>query len=171
MEQIINILIKSISRYELLNNLIPGIILCFILEYIGYEITNDDWLTNIVIYYFAGLVNGRISSVVLEFLCKKISFIDWRSYSSYNNAKNKRSNIVTLQEIANMYRSLASVFMIALSALLYRHISNYWFWLDNNCYWIIWGLLFVLFLFSYRKQVKYVTKIIDEVENDEKPSN
>lgn len=170
MEQIIDILIKSVSRYELLNNLIPGIILCIILKYIGYEIADNDWVTNIVLYYFVGLVNGRISSIVLEFLCKIISFIEWRSYGGYNNAKNKRSNIVTLQEIANMYRSLASVFMIALCALLYKNISNYWIWLDNNGYWIIWLLLFVLFLFSYKKQVKFVTKIIDEVENEEKPT-
>ena len=168
MEQIIDILIKSFSRYELLNNLIPGIILCFILKCIGYEITDDDWFINIVLYYFVGLVNGRISSLVLEPLCKTISLVKWRSYSSYNKAKNKRPNIVTLQEIANMYRSLASVFVIALCALLYKHISNHYICLDDNDYWIIWLVLLALFLFSYRKQVSYIIKIIDEVEKEEK---
>lgn len=165
-----DILIKTLSRYEMLNNLIPGIILCFILKCIGYEITDDDWLINIVLYYFVGLVNGRISSVFLEPLCKKISLVEWRSYKSYNKAKNKCPNIVTMQEITNMYRSLASVFMVALCALLYKHISNHCIWLDDNSYWIIWFLLLALFLVSYRKQVSYIIKIIDEVEKEEKPS-
>ncbi|WP_281758033.1 hypothetical protein [Succinatimonas hippei] len=171
MEQIVASLIKIISRYEFLNNLIPGIILCLIFKYIGYNFTDDNWLTNLVIYYFIGLVNSRISSLSIEYLCRKTSFIEWRNYSSYNNAKNKRPYLATMQEIANMYRSMASVFMITLLAILYKQIANYCLWLNNNGYWIICILLFVLFIFSYRKQVNYIVKNIDELDNDKKCSN
>lgn len=114
MEQIISLLIKSISRYEFLNNLIPGVMLCYILKSIGYDFIDNNWLINFIIYYFAGLINSRFSSLIIESLCKKTSFIKWRDYSSYNKAKMKRPFIATMQELANMYRSMASVFMIAL---------------------------------------------------------
>lgn len=167
MEQIVTSFIKTISRYEFLNNLIPGIILCHILKYVGYDFITNNWLADFVIYYFAGLVNGRVSSLIIEYLCKKTSFIEWRDYSRYNRAKNKRPFIATMQEIANMYRSMASIVMIALLVLLYKAIANHCVWFNDNDYWIGLILLFILFLFSYRKQVNnYVVMNIDEVENE-----
>lgn len=66
MEQIISLLIKSISRYEFLNNLIPGVMLCYILKSIGYDFIDNNWLINFIIYYFAGLINSRFSSLIIE---------------------------------------------------------------------------------------------------------
>lgn len=172
MEQIISLLIKSISRYEFLNNLIPGVMLCYILKSIGYDFIDNNWLINFIIYYFAGLINSRFSSLIIESLCKKTSFIKWRDYSSYSKAKMKRPFIATMQELANMYRSMAFVFMIALFFVLYKQISKHCILFDNNDYWIGLILLFILFIFSYRKQVNnYVVKNIDEVESETESSN
>lgn len=141
--------------------------LCYILKYLGYDFIDNNWLINFIVYYFAGIVNSRVSSLIIESLCQKLSFIEWRDYSSYNKIKKRQPFIATNQEIANMYRSMASVFMIALFVLLYKQISEYCIWFKNNGYWIGLILLFILFLFSYRKQVNnYVIKYIDEGEGE-----
>ena len=167
MEQIISSLIKSLSRYEFINNLIPGVLLCYILKHIGYDFIGNNWFTNLIVGYYAGLINSRFSSLIIEEICRKLSFIEWRDYDSYNKAKESRPFITTMQELANMYRALTSVFIIALLALLYKKISIYCIWLDNNDFWIGLILLLILFLCSYRKQVNnYVIKNIDEVKNE-----
>jgi len=165
METIILKILESISRYEILNNLIPGTALCLILSYMGYPILDYNFGACIVICYILGFINGRFSSLVIEWLCKKTKFIKWRDYSLYNSAKKERPFVSTLQENANMYRAFVSVFFISLIAYIMQLILSECVFLQKNGFWILMILLFVLFLFSYRKQVNdYVVKNIDEVE-------
>lgn len=167
MENLINTFFKSISRYEFINNLIPGIVLCFVLKYIGYNVIDGDILTNIITCYIAGLINGRVSSLLVEWVCRKTSLIEWRDYDLYRKAKEVRPFIATMQEVANMYRSMASVFLISLFAIVYKLIYTKFIWLQQNGYWIIIIILCGLFLFSYIKQVNdYVVKNIDDVTKD-----
>ena len=170
METIISKILENISRYEILNNLIPGSALCFILSYLGYPILDYNYGVCIVICYLVGLINGRFSSLVIEWLCKKTKLIKWRKYSLYNSAKKERPFVETLQEIANMYRAFVSVFFISLIAYVIQLILPQCGFLQDNGIWILIVVLLVLFLFSYRKQVnEYVVKNIDEVENDKEP--
>lgn len=167
METIISKILKNISRYEILNNLIPGSALCFILSYLGYPILDYNYGVCIAICYLVGLINGRFSSLVIEWLCKKTKLIKWREYSLYNSAKKERPFVETLQEISNMYRAFISVFFISLNAYAIQRILPKCVFLQNNGIWILIVSLLMLFLFSYRKQVnEYVVKNIDEVEND-----
>ncbi len=160
-------LIEKISHYEILNNLIPGSALCFILSYIGYPILDYNVWACIVICYLVGIVNSRFSSVVIEKICIKTHFIKWRAYKLYNNAKKERPFIVTLQESANMFRAFTSVFLISLCAYGLMRLSIKWTWLAQNGIWILLIALLVLFAFSYRKQInEYVVKNIDEVSNN-----
>lgn len=171
METTISKLLEKISRYEIINNLIPGTALCFILSYFGYPILDYDIGVCLIICYFVGLINSRFSSLVLEGLCKKTKLIKWREYELYNKAKKERPFVETMQECANMFRAFVSVFLISLAAYFIQQILPNNLFLQNNGLWILIAMLFLLFLFSYRKQVNhYVVKNIDEVEQAHKES-
>ena len=167
METTISKMIERISRYEIINNLIPGTALCFILSHLGYPILNYNAGISVVICYLVGLINSRFSSLIVEGICRKVNIVQWRKYELYIAAKAKRPFIETLQENANMYRAFVSVFFISLIAYVIQRIMPKCVFLQNNGIWILIVVLLVLFLFSYRKQVnEYVVKNIDEVKND-----
>lgn len=167
METFLTKLLEKISHYEILNNLIPGSALCFILSYIGYPILNYNVWACIVICYLVGIVNSRFSSVVIELICRKTHFIQWRDYELYNKAKKERPFIATLLGNANMFRAFTSVFLISLCAYGLMRLSTKWIWLAQNGIWMLLVTLLVLFAFSYRKQInEYVVKNIDEVNNN-----
>ena len=172
METIISKISEKISRYEIINNLIPGTALCFILSYIGYPILDYSAGVCVMICYLVGLINSRFSSLVIEWLCRKTKLIKWRNYSLYNSAKKERSFVGTLQENANMYRAFVSVFFVSLIAYGIQKLLPYCTFLQNYGLWILLSLMFLLFLLSYRKQVnEYVVKNIDEVESLKKQEN
>lgn len=164
---IITDILKKISRYEIINNLIPGFVLYVILNLIGIiSLEEKEILIKFLVCYILGIINCRFSSLVVEELSRFTKFVQWRDYSKYNKAKKERPFVATLQESANMYRSFASVFLLSLFSVFYKFVCDKCEWINNNGYWIILVLLFLLFLFSYRKQVNdYVVKNIDEVNN------
>lgn len=170
---IITDLSKKISRYDIMTNLIPGFVLYVILNRLGYNLSSgNEILIQLCVCYILGLINGRFSSFVIEGVCRTCKFVKWRDYDLYNKAKKERPFIATLQESANMYRSFASLFLLSLLAVLYKRVCCNSLWMCENGYWIVLILLFLLFVFSYRKQVNdYVVKNIDEVINVENKGN
>lgn len=162
---IISDISKKISRYEIMNNLIPGFVLFVILKHLGFQqLENDEIWIQVIVCYILGLINSRFSSLVVEGLSRWLKFVKWRDYAKYNETKTKRPFVATLQESANMYRSFASLFFLSLLAFLYKLICESCSWLQSNGNWIVLILLFLLYLFSYRKQVNdYVVTNIDEV--------
>lgn len=166
MEQLIKLLSKF-SKYEILNNLIPGVALSFILSKIGYNVWGEDFVANIVVSYFVGMICSRFSSLCIEEPFKKWGWIKWREYDQYNKAKSQRPFIALLQENANMYRSLAGAFVLSLFAVGYSKIRYSNVCLHDIEIPVLLLLLALLFIFSYRKQINdYVVKNIDEVNND-----
>lgn len=167
METFFTKLLEKISHYEILNNLIPGSALCFILSYIGFPILDYNVWAGIVICYLVGIVNSRFSSVFIEPICRKTHIIQWRDYKLYNKAKKERPFIASLLESANMFRSFVSVFFISLCAYGIMLLSIKWVWLAQNGLWLLLLALMVLFVLAYRKQInKYVVKNIDEIINN-----
>ena len=164
MENLLTKIFEKISKYEIVNNLIPGTALCFILSYIGFPILDYNFGICLIICYLAGIINGRFSSVVVESICKKRKWVEWNDYKSYNKAKKARPFVETLQGDANMYRAFASVFFIALIAWGVQIFLSQFDFVKNYGLGFLIGLLVPLFFCSYIKQIKYVGKHIDEVE-------
>lgn len=168
MEQIAKI-ISKISKYEILNNLIPGVVLCYILIEIGYAVWVDNVLFNIVISYFVGMVCSRFSSLCIEEPFKMWGWIKWKEYDEYNRAKKERPFISLLQENANMYRAMVGTFALSLLAMAYHTFRLYCdalTWIDKP---LLILLLLLLYVFSYRKQINdYVVKNIEEVNEQTK---
>ena len=164
MEKLFETIIGKISRYEIITNLIPGVLLLFILSHIGFDIMFDSVFLNIISSYYIGLVNNRCSSLCVEGLMRKIKWVEWREYDKYNKAKSARPFIATLQETANQFRAFIAVFLLSLFAVAYRSIQVLCPIAKEYGYIVIIILLLLLFIFSYRKQVnEYVVKNIDEV--------
>lgn len=151
-----------ISNYNLLNNLIPGAILCVLLKHlVGYDFMNVGTLELLVIFYFAGMVNGRIGSLFIEWLLKKIHLVTFRDHKQFVEAEQKDKKIVYLSETNNMYRSMISVAFTALFTKLYHvGVDLQWEW-GNISEWVVLLAILVLFSLAYRKQTKYIVSRID----------
>lgn len=160
----ISTFLGRISNYNLLNNLIPGAILCVVLKYlVGYDLFVENVLEQVIIFYFAGMVNSRVGSIIVEWLLKKACVVKFRSHDAYITAEEKDQKISSLSEINNMYRSIISVSFLALLLKLYKTIF------ENNCEfglateWLLLVALLFLFVFSYRKQTNYIIGRIDHI--------
>lgn len=151
-----------ISNYNLLNNLIPGAILCVLLKYlVGYDFMNVGTLELMVIFYFVGMVNGRIGSLIVEWILKKVHFVTFRDHKLFVAAEQKDKKIVYLSETNNMYRSMISVAFTALLAKLYHvGVDLQWDW-GNISEWVVLVAMLILFACAYRKQTNYIVRRID----------
>ena len=154
--------LSRISNYNLLNNLIPGAILCVLLKYlVGYDFMNVSTLELLVIFYFVGMVNGRIGSLFVEWLLKVFHLVTFRDHKMFMEAEQKDKKIVYLSETNNMYRSMISVAFTALLAKLYHvGVDLRWEWGDVS-EWVVLLAILALFVLAYRKQTKYIVSRID----------
>ena len=151
-----------ISNYNFLNNLIPGAILCVLLKHlVGYDFMNVGALELLVIFYFVGMINGRIGSLLVEWVLKKIHLVTFRDHKLFVEAEQKDKKIVYLSEANNMYRSMISVAFTALILKLYHvGVDMQWEW-GNISEWVVLVAMLVLFALAYRKQTNYIISRID----------
>jgi len=150
-------LIKKISSYNLFNYLFPGIVFVVLAEIItSYSFLYEDIILGIFIYYFIGLSVSRFGSLVIEPLLKKTSFVKFVEYKRYLLAMKKDKDIEILSEINNMYRTISSVFVLLIILKLYSILENKFLFLHEFGVYILGILLLIMFLYSYKKQTKYI---------------
>lgn len=173
--------IEKISSYNLFNNLYPGIIFCCILKYLlNVDILLDEWYENAFLFYFCGSVISRFGSLVIEsILCIKLkifrtkkswSFLKRASYEEYLFASSEDKLLVTLSETNNTYRTLLSVSVCSLITKLFIETNNFLiskniYFLENNIDLIILIGLTLLYLFSFKKQTKYIKDRVEIYKN------
>lgn len=158
--------IGKISNYNFLNNFIPGAILCVLLKYfVGYDFIVDGTIELLVVFYFVGMVNGRIGSLFVEWLLKKTQLVTFREHRLYIEAEQKDKKIKSLSETNNLYRSIISVVLISLLMKLYKSIFELSGNFDDLSEWVLLVALMVIFTLAYRKQTKYIVSRIDYYTN------
>lgn len=181
MEETIKIFAEKITSYNIFNNLLPGIIFCFTLNHTTrFNIGTDSILENIFIYYFVGMVISRIGSLVIEKLLKKIkiknrktkkkeAFLIISNYSDYVDASENQETIKILSETNNTYRTLTALFSslvivkiyeIVLHDLLLKTIG------ENVISILMFVLLAIMFVFSYRKQTAYISRRVEKYKKE-----
>ena len=122
---------------------------------------NVDTLELIVLFYFVGMVNGRIGSLIVEYFFKKVHFVTFRDHHSYVEAEQKDKKIVYLSETNNMYRSIVSVAFTTLVVKVYHvGVDLHWEW-GNVTDWVVLFAMLILFVCAYRKQTNYIVSRID----------
>lgn len=154
-------LLDKISSYNLFNYLLPGVLYVFISsELTTVDLIQKDLIIGAFLYYFIGLIISRIGSIFIEPLLKYFSFIKFAAYKEFVEASKNDSKIEILSEANNMYRTFISLFVILSLTVLYSYFESKYPFIKE---WVLAGLIlliFIMFLFSYRKQTNYITKRI-----------
>lgn len=169
-------IVNKLDSYNIFNYLLPGaLFLAYIKISFDIEISTEKIVLDLFVCYFIGLVISRIGSLILD---KKIQnfpigkdedgkikrFISFSDYGDYIEAEKKNPKITLLSETNNTYRTLCSLFfvivIISIGAIINSY-SNYISYLKE--YSLGLGLiisigLFLLFVFSYKKQSGYINK-------------
>lgn len=153
--------LEKISSYNLLNNLLPGVIFNYFSKTILVINTSGNSLfENLVFWYFVGMIISRIGSLIIEPLCKKIGFVIYADYGKFKIACEKDPKIDILLEVNNMYRSFFSLFIIIIFFKIYVVIMEYVpiLVMANSMFYVF---LAILFGFSYRKQTHYIKSRVE----------
>ena len=164
----IKLILDKLAQYDLLTNLLPGIILCLILkDVVGYDVcVSTEWYSLGVIFYFAGIVNNRFGSVFIEKICKKRKFVEFAPYPEYLKAEKKDPKLETLNMVNNSFRSFLSVFILSTGAICYKALANYFYFLESYKGEILILSLLILFGLAYRKQTACIKERVEEVNKD-----
>jgi Na+(H+)/acetate symporter ActP len=152
-------LIERLSSYHLFNNLLPGAVFAFFVDTIGdIHLAGKDIFLNFFVFYFLGVIIGRIGSIVVEAIAKKLRIIKYTDYADFIKANNKDNKIQILLEDSNMYRTFISLLLLMGLAEGYKILLKKFVHLRNFNVLIIIIVLIILFVFSFRKQTKYIYK-------------
>ena len=155
-------LLEELGAYELLNNLLPGAIICILLQWqTGFHLPETNVVGDLCIFYFMGLVVDRLGSLLVEPIYKKLNIISKGAYEDFIQASQADPKIDTLSTKSNMYRTFSTVFIVSITYIIIEFFIS-----QTNVRCLILKLfistiLLVLFSYSYRKQSRYIQKRID----------
>lgn len=155
-------LIEKIDDYNIFNFILPGIIFTYLLKnYVGIDIFQKNILEMIFIYYFIGTIISRFGSLIIEKILIKCKFIKYVSYADYLKAVEKDKRIIQLISFNNMYRTICSGCVLLIIFKIAKELLNLWNVSTEVSYIILIILVMVLYLFSYRKNTKYIKTRIE----------
>ena len=156
------LILEKLSQYNFLTNILPGTVLCIMLKYlVGYEIFLPDAYLAGIIFYFAGMVNSRFSSQIVEPILKKTKWLEYAPYADFVKAEQKDAKITLLSQENNTYRAYVSVMLITIVAYLYKNYLAVFDIVKENEAIVLLAMIGILFLCAYRKQTVYVKKRVE----------
>ena len=160
-------LLKTLSKYSLLNYLIPGAIFVGLLRLItSFDLVQEELVVSLFIYYFVGMVISRFGSVIVEPFLKVTNLIHFAPYSDYVAGSKADPKIIDLSETNNLYRTMIAMIIMLLLSMLAAWANKIRDINQGLQFFLLLLFLFVLFLFSYRKQTKFVKKRIEIAKNE-----
>lgn len=155
----LNELLGKLSSYNLLNYLIPGaLFVAFGRLITRFDLLQPDTILALCTYYFYGMVLSRIGSLFIEPILKRYNIIELAPYESYVQAAAVDSKIAELSEQNNMYRTMAALFLGLIVLKLVEAACDYWGVGVAALLSGVLPLLLLLFLISFKKQTKYISK-------------
>lgn len=159
----LKLILDKLSQYNFVTNIVPGTVLCIVLEYfVGYDVLfTENWYMLGVLFYFVGMINNRFGSLFVEWLLKRCHIVRFAPYGDFVKAEKEDEKITKLNMENNVFRSYISVCFLAILAGGYKFICSKWIWLGNQTEWILVVSLLALFVLSYRKQTNYIRKRVD----------
>ena len=155
-------LIEKIDEYNIFNFILHGLIFTYLLKYyVGIDIFQENLIEMIFIYYFTGSIISRIGSIIIEKILIKCKFIKYAPYEDYIKANEKDKKISQLLTVNNMYRTICSGFILLIILRIIKELFNKWNLSMGILNTILMITIMLLYLFSYRKQTKYIEKRIE----------
>lgn len=161
-----NELLSKISSYNIFNYLLPGAVFSILAERLALLEAPDELVTQLIWFYFAGMVISRVGSLVLEPLLKKVAFVNYSDYEKYLSACQSDQKLETMVEASNTYRTIATAFLMLLLGNLYVLAAS---WIGVSEMWqsrIGIAVLLLLFLFAFRKQSAFITRRVEHHNGD-----
>ena len=156
--------IKSISKYNILNYLIPGTIFCILLRLMTpYDLIQPEITIGLFLYYFVGMIISRVGSLIVEPLFKFVGILKYAPYDAYVEASQKDSKIEQLSETNNIYRTVVAMCMMLLMLILTSWLVIYFQIEPNFLQFVVVVFLIILFVASHRKQTNFIKKRIEIV--------
>lgn len=179
MDSFLERIAEQISAYEIFNHIVPGAVYIILADrFTSFSFLTGRILPDIIIFYFAGVVIGRIGSLLLEKALSRKgkktgkAFLERAPYRDYLKAEKKDAEhkLNQLLTANNMYRSLASA-----AALLLLSVLADWLlpvlpdgMLTRRIVILVACILLtLLFLFSLRKQTGYIARRVKHLTEDE----
>lgn len=148
----VEFIFNKISSYNILNYLIPGTVLCLLLECLleWNFLKFGNWYEAGIVFYFVGMVNSRIGSLVVEPILKKFWGSKFCGYRDYVVAEKSDSVITKLNMENNVFRSFISVSFCAACCdgmgCSYRCLSRIAImWKGVDCCWLVDSFCLCLF--------------------------
>lgn len=159
-------LLKKLSSYDLFVNFIPGYLFTYYLQ--AYKnitlIADDSTLATIniaIICYMIGLVVNRVGSLVIEPVAKMIGLVKFSPYADFVAAEKIDEKIKQLSEVNNFYRSIISLVTIIIILEFFFNLESMIIIMKTNHFiWLM--VMLAAFMFSYRKQTKYISDRIEK---------
>jgi len=162
-------LLDKITSYNLFNYLLPGVLFAVLAtKFTRFSLIQPDIIVGAFVYYFIGLVISRLGSLLLEPFLKLVRFVKFADYDKYVAACKVDEKIDVLSEQNNSYRTLAAVFACLLLVKAYEMLESRVAFLTHRGTLVAIALLLMMFLLSYRKQTKYITKRVKAATGDDK---
>lgn len=162
-------ILEKISSYNFLNYIIPGTILSIILNKVyGWDVLyRDNWYLSCIIFYFVGMLNGRVGSLIVEPIVIRCFNVDRVSYGEYVKAERIDHKIAVLDSQKNVYRSFLSMSIILICVELIDGLQINCDELLELRMLIFLFLLIIIFIVSYAKQSRYVCNRIRVTAKDQ----
>jgi hypothetical protein len=153
----VNELVEKLSSYNIFNYLLPGILFAGIGEVsTSFSLIHDDVLVTLFFCYFYGLVISRLGSLILEPILKRVRFLSYAPYEDYLLAVKADKKIEVMSESNNQYRTFCALFLSLMLLNGYETIDDRIPLSGNSKLLLVFLFLFVVFLWSYRKQTNYI---------------
>ncbi len=164
-------IIDQVSRYHVVNYLIPGLFFWLMIDkQLNLNLRDENIWVVIVIGYIAGMVISRIGSFFLEPLVKKIGLVKYVPKEQYIKAELKDKKIYELLTDSNMFRTMSAACIILLLGYFTEWILNR-LQISSLARWIIGvTILFVIFIAAFILQTKKICSRVT-ANTDEGESN
>lgn len=157
-------LLTKLSAYNILNNMIPGGIACYLLKLCCHIYFFECFKTaeQILVYYFVGLVISRMGSLVVEPVYKFLNIVKFADYDKFLEAETKDNKIPILNQENNFYRTLIMMCMVVICLrinIIIETMQN--ICICNDSILLVMLGLFILFSLAYRKNTAYIRKRVE----------
>lgn len=157
-----NELLSRISSYNLFNYLFPGVLFAVSGEQLTHwHFLHENTIITLFLCYFYGTVISRIGSLIIEPVL--IKGLKRSSYNDYTKASKEDTEIKTLSETNNTYRTIVSLVISVSCLYILSILAERNPCLDTVFLFILPIALIVLFVLSYRKQSNYISKRVRAV--------
>lgn len=167
-KNVVKEVLGKLDAYEFLTNLLPGFFFGFGLQFLlKYQLPVRGDISDVLLYYFLGLIISRFGSVVVEPCLKKIHLIEYSTYSNFLAAEKSDSKLAPLLTSCNFFRSLLASALLFPAVWCLNWLADQWNWLGNNWKAILVVALILLFFASYKKQVSFIRARVDAFSNAE----